>query len=112
MADLITGYAIYVPATFVIKGLMAVVMVLMANAVAKKFPSKKMAGFALAAVAAELVMSVGYFLYAWIIYGGAAALSSIPGNLIQGGFGVVCGLIMLTALEKTGALKKIRLHNI
>lgn len=109
LADLLTGYAIYVPGTFIIKGLMAVVAFYSYRAVLKARPEAKFAGRATGAFAAEFVMTVGYFCYSIILLGGnvSGAFLTIPGNLVQGIFGVISGVIMSTAVAKTGVLSKI-----
>ena len=109
LADLLTGYAVYVPGTFIIKGLMAVVAFYCYKSVTKAKPNAKFAGRATGAFAAELVMVAGYFCYSIILLGGnvAGAFLTIPGNLVQGIFGVISGVIMSTAVAKTGVLSKI-----
>ena len=47
-------------------------------------------------------MIAGYFGYASIFLGkGLAAASSIPGNIMQGIFGVVSSFLLLKVLERT-----------
>ncbi len=108
LADLLTGYAHYVPGTLIIKALMAVVAVAIASGLGKKLP--KIVGYVVGAIAAEAVMIVGYFFYAWLLLGKSAegALSSVPGNAVQGAFGIICGLIMIAALDKTGVTSKVK----
>ena len=109
LADLLTGYAIYVPGTFVIKGLMAVVAFCSYKAVLKARTHAKFAARATGAFAAEFVMAAGYFCYSIILLGGnvTGAFLTIPGNLVQGIFGVISGVIMSTAVAKTGVLGKM-----
>ena len=109
LADLLTGYAHYVPGTLIIKALMAVVAVAIASGLSKKLP--KIVGYVVGAIAAEAVMIVGYFFYAWLLLGKSfeGASGSIPGNLIQGVFGIVCGVLMVTALDKLGFKKRFKL---
>ena len=91
LADLISGYGVYVPATFIIKGLMA----LMAACVKPRW---------LGGAVAEVWMVTGYFLFACLLMGeGWAAMASVPGNLVQGAVGVAAGL----ALEK--AVRRVKL---
>ncbi len=109
LADLLTGYAIYVPGTFIIKGLMAVAAFCCYKAVLKARPHTKFAGRVTGAFAAEFVMVFGYFCYSIILLCGnvTGAFLTIPGNLIQGIFGVISGVIMSTAVAKTGVFSKI-----
>ena len=81
MADVFGGYVLYAPATFVIKGLMAVI----AHKMVKK--AKIIGGFV-----AEAVMVAGYLLFESLIYGFAPSLANIPANCVQG---VICLCIAL-----------------
>ena len=100
LADLISGYAHYIPGTFVIKGLMAMVAALLSRKLLAKLPMR--AGRLIGALAAELIMVSGYFLYAWAILGKAvtAAVTSIPSNLLQGTVGIVGGMMLIEILDR------------
>lgn len=100
LADLISGYPHYIPGTFVIKGLMALVSALIAQSLGKRIPPR--AGRVIGALAAELIMVTGYFLYAWAILGKAvtAAVTSVPSNLLQGAVGMVGGLMLIEILDR------------
>lgn len=100
LADLFTGYAHYAPGTFVIKAAMALVLwAIYRSLTAGKLP--KTAAYLVGAVVAELVMVVGYFGYASLLLGkGLAAASSIPGNLMQGVFGVIASTILMQVLGR------------
>ena len=99
LADIITGYVHYAPATFIIKGAMAVAAALIAKALAKHETVGRLVG----AVAAELIMVTGYFLYSWFFITGSAitAAPSIIGNLVQGVVGIAVGMALIFALDKT-----------
>ena len=105
MADLLAGYALYVPATFIIKALMA----LAAAFILKRAAIKKTAVKAAAAgVVAELIMVAGYFCYdCFVLKYGLAALGDIPTNLIQAAFGVVAGVFLYNAISKSANFKEI-----
>ena len=92
LADLITGYSHYAPATFIIKGLMALI-------------SCRLKPRWLGGILAEGWMVLGYFLFACLLMGeGWAAAASIPGNLIQGAVGLAAAL----ALEKVTQRLRLR----
>lgn len=100
LADIISGYAHYAPGTFLIKGLMALAAVLIFKSLMSKLP--RSASYLIAATASEFIMIAGYFGYASIFLGkGIAAASSIPGNIMQGIFGVVSSFLLLKVLERT-----------
>ncbi len=95
LADLFLGYSSYMFATLIIKGLMG----LAAGLMVKKSGSVLFA--AVAAVLAEAIMVLGYFLFeSLILSNGLAALSSVPGNLIQGAAGMVASLVLYAVLKK------------
>ena len=61
----------------------------------------------ISALASEFIMVAGYFFFAAIVLGaGSGAISSIPGNIVQGMFAVITTPILYELL------KKIRLSRI
>ena len=104
LSDFISGYGSYVPGTFVIKFLMALVAYLVFVAI-KKANTKDSKGmnvvaYIVSGVVAELIMVFGYFLYESTILGyGLAAAASIPSNFIQAGTCLVIGYIAIGILE-------------
>ena len=97
LADVFSGYAIYAPATFLIKGLMA----LLTRATVLSFKKKgKRAGFLFGAVAAELVMVAGYLLFESILYGFIASLVNVIPNALQGVAGIFVGFLLVKLFEK------------
>lgn len=99
LADLIAGYGLYVPGTFAIKFLVA----LLGGALLRcKFVSSDAVRAVIAGVAGEIVMVLGYLGYEALILGyGAAAVGGVPMNCIQGAFGVVAGAALYAALSRT-----------
>ena len=114
LADLFSGYAHYVPGTFLIKGLMAVAAVFILRALLKKSEKLRSIGFILGAVAAELIMVGGYYLCAAVFLGKGfiIAFDSVPGNLVQGIFGIVLGVIIVEILAKSGVVRKYTPFNL
>ena len=110
LADLLTGYAHYAPATFIIKGAMAVVFVLVMKVVSGK-GRDELIGNIFGGIAAEILMVSGYFLYAWLLLGKniSGAATSVPGNLLQGAFGVICGVLIIRILAKMKIKNKLKL---
>ena len=99
VADAISGYGIYIPATFVIKaGVFAIAMLI-----------GKRGGWmrALAAIAAELFMVLGYLVFEmWIVDMGAGAVASIPGNLVQAGVSAVVALVVTPVMLRSSGIRK------
>ncbi len=89
--DLAAGYAIYAPATFVIKAVMVLVALLIKRGIPKL---SEVWRALLSGIAAELVMVAGYFAYETILYGAAAALLNIPFNLSQGGIAITVAIVL------------------
>ena len=89
LADLLAGYGIYAPVTFVIKAAMALIVCLIMKKGEIMISIKLVAAF----VIAELFMVAGYFIFECFVYGVPAAAGAILFNLIQGGAGVVIGTI-------------------
>lgn len=99
LADLFSGYLIYAPATFVIKGLMALVAAYGFKLLYKKLgnmPSRIVAGFV-----AETVMVLGYFVFEGFIYGFAPSMVNIPANGVQGVAGLLLGCVLIKVFEKS-----------
>lgn len=104
LADVFTGYLLYAPGTFVIKGAMAAAAYLILRLCRRrKIPVTVSA--VLGGIAAEGIMVGGYFLYACLILGnGLAAASTIPGNVVQGIAGCVISTVLYSVLySKIGA---------
>ena len=94
LADLFSGYLVYAPATFAIKGLMAV------TAFALWQHRKSASALVVGGVAAELLMVAGYLAFESILYGFVPSLANVPANGVQGIAGVLFGVILMKALEK------------
>ena len=96
LADLLLGFTMYAPATFVIKALMAVCIFLIYN----KLPGSAIVKTIIAAIVAELVMIAGYLLFESILYGFPTALLNVIGNSIQGVIAVVFGSVLSFAVSR------------
>lgn len=104
LADISIGYLAYAPATFVIKGFIA--LVAGAVAIAAKNKRHRLVGYVTGAALGEFAMALGYFLFeAVFMYGFESAWLGIPGNLFQGAAGAIIGCALICVLEKT-VLKK------
>ena len=110
LADLLSGYAHYVPGTFAIKLVMAVAAALIFRVATKKglSASSVLLGQIVGGVVAEVIMVLGYFAYASLWLGkGLAAAASIPGNIVQGVFGLVAATVVYTVLSRSRAVVKV-----
>ena len=106
LADLASGYALYAPATFVIKGAMVAVALLVLHLLSHTKLSARIRRL-LSAVAAELLMVLGYLVYEAALLGyGAGALVSVPFNAVQGLVAIVVSGVLYEALSRVGILSK------
>lgn len=97
MADLLGGYFIYVPITFVIKGAVAFA----AGTIYQKIGNTEKSRYAaviLGGVCDILLVAAGYFVCEVMLYGAAAAAASVPANIIQGISGLVIGVVLYPVL--------------
>lgn len=110
ISDLVLGYAIYAPATFVIKGLMALVSYFIFTSLSKLFSKKNILPEIISGLSAEIIMISGYYLYdSLITQNFISALSGVPGNAVQGLFGIIVSILIMSILEKTGLKSKFSL---
>ncbi|MBR2875800.1 MAG: ECF transporter S component [Clostridia bacterium] len=103
LADLLSGYVAYAPATFIIKGIMVVVV----NVVMKLCNSeKKYFTKGLAGSIAEVVMVAGYYIFEGVIYGFKASVVNILPNVFQG----ICSLLLAVLIA--GVLEKYKFEKL
>lgn len=108
LADLLSGYAHYAPGTFAIKLAMAVAAAQIFRALQSRDSHNLLLSQAVSGVVAEVIMVVGYFGYASLWLGkGLAAAASIPGNIVQGVFGLVAAAAVYAVLNKSHTLARI-----
>lgn len=102
MADMIAGYALYVPATLVIKGTMALLAALLYRALDRKSRAILLCGFL-----AEAVMVLGYWGYDGLLMGSlAGAAVGIPSNLMQALFGLAASSALALALKANPYIRR------
>ena len=98
LADVLSGFLIYAPVTFLIKGLMALIA-----CYGQKLLSKKTSGLfshVIGGIIAEIFMILGYFIFEGILYGFAASAVNISINATQGAVGLVLGILLTKIFEK------------
>lgn len=103
LVDLLGGYTAFVPGTLVIKFLMAMAAALLAKAL-----GKRPVGYVLGGLVGEALMVGGYFAYeAAVLRLGVGAAAGVPANAVQGGVGLVIGLVLMLLLKRGKALEKL-----
>jgi uncharacterized membrane protein len=105
LADLIGGYAIYAPATIVVKALIAVPFILTC-AKKEKFLTPITA---LMTVPAGLITVGGYYI-ADLIIDKSYAIVDIPGNIIQAVGSAVLFIVIAAAFDAAKLKSKIKLN--
>ena len=94
----------YVPATFLIKGLMALVAFYGFKLIRKRLHS--LVAKVLTGIAAEILMVFGYFVFEGFLYGFIPSAVNIPANGVQGIAGLVIGTALMKVLEQSKAIRK------
>ena len=103
MADVFSGYVVYAPATFVIKGLMALIACYGYKLCNKKLgdlPARIISG-----VMAEAFMVFGYYVFEGFLYGFIPAIVNVPANAVQGVAGLIIGVTLIKILKGNKMLK-------
>ena len=103
LADCFSGYAVYMPATLIIKAVVALVAALIFKSLKNK--KDKTILLLLAAVISELIMVLGYFLFEALLYSVGVALVAAAFNLIQAASGVILGVIIVKIILNNKTLK-------
>jgi uncharacterized membrane protein len=111
LADLLAGYPMYVPATLVIKAVMAAAAGLLYKAVGRG----NVPGVIACGVVGEIPMVLGYWLFdAFLAASGGQSFAvslagtavGIPSNLVQAGFGLAVSTLLVLALRKSGYVRR------
>lgn len=98
LADIFSGYAVYAPATFIIKGVMALIAFYGFKLLRKK--GGALVSRIISGALAEIIMVLGYFVFEGFMYGFIASAVNIPANVVQGLAGLILGVILVQIFEK------------
>jgi uncharacterized membrane protein len=109
LADVLSGFAFYAPATFFIKGMDAALawLVWKAMKTALKKPSLDCVCRGASAIAAETFMVLGYFLFESALYTFAGGAVALLGNTLQGVLCGVCATVLCIVFYRIPAVKKL-----
>lgn len=104
LADLIGGYGVYIPATFVIKAVTALLAAVIFEFVSTRFAGKGKKGILAAVILAGLsdiiCVPLGYLLFETVLYGFPAAAASALPNLGQAATGLVLATVLFPLVDK------------
>lgn len=104
LADLLSGFAFYAPATFIIKGFDALVVGYLYLSLSKKSDTLlgNIGAFSISALIGGIIMVGGYLLFETILYGFSPSVVNVPFNITQAVAGGILVAPLLTALKKLG----------
>ncbi|MDR7855443.1 ECF transporter S component [Tissierella sp.] len=95
LADILLGYTHYAPITLIVKGLEGYIAGrLLETKLGQRSPL-------FATSVGGIWMAFGYYFAEIFMYGGKAAMASIPGNLLQGIVGAISAVALFTAIKRT-----------
>ncbi|MBQ7836669.1 MAG: ECF transporter S component [Clostridia bacterium] len=103
-ADIFSSFALYAPATFVIKGLMALVVGVICKSINKHGFTARLIP---ASFLAELIMVMGYFIFELFIYDFGVAAVDVAGNAVQGVCGVAFSMLLVNVLNANKYVRKL-----
>ncbi|WPX07924.1 ECF transporter S component [Anaerocellum danielii] len=121
LADIASGYTIYAPFTFIIKGLEGFICGLIFEKLEPK--QKKWVSFILSTVSSGIFMAAGYFLSEASVlkylssalninrdlqFGLKVALANLPFNLLQGILSAIISVILVVPLYNNKFIGKMR----
>ena len=103
LADMYAGYMGFMFATFIIKGLAALISSFTFHFCIKALKGKlQPLTLSITSIAAGIVVTIGYFIFEAFIMelGVPAALAGVPFNLIQNAFGLILVVILYPLVHK------------
>ena len=98
LADMFSGYLTYAPATFLIKGSMALIAFACFKLMNKRIG--RLPSQIIGAVLAEIVMVLGYYVFEGFMYGFIPSAVNIPASAVQGTAGLILGIILVKVFER------------
>ena len=102
LADILSGYSQWAPISFAVHGLEGLVIGLIVQFFNKRVSNtvNLIITWTLAFIAGTVVMSGGYLIAEYFIVGLGAALTELPGNIIQNIAGIAGGVPLPLAVKK------------
>ena len=98
LADIIGGYSFYALPTFIIKGIMALIM----GAMIEKLPSSVKYRWIVGAIMGSIWQVLGYYVVGSMFVGSfITTISEIPGNVIQSASGIILSAAFLAVFKNT-----------
>ena len=105
LGDLLSGFAMWAPWTFVVKGGMAIIAGVILLSISKMDKKNSLFGNLVAMIPAGIFMVVGYFVAEGFMYGNwMAPWIGVPWNIGQFAVGIALAIIIQKALGKANIL--------
>jgi uncharacterized membrane protein len=105
LADLLTGYMAYVPITFIVKAVIAIVCYFVYHKLLDKSGNIILKGI-ITGCFSTVIVAAGYCFFEYFMYG-SGAFASVPSNIIQGLSGLVISTVLLPILKQVPDFKSI-----
>ncbi|MBO7344722.1 MAG: ECF transporter S component [Clostridia bacterium] len=99
LADLCLGYFIYIPATFVVKALVALVFAIVV------YNKSTLLRQIISVVICSAIIGGGYFVFEACLYGVTASIVNVPFNLMQG---AVCGVVAMLLIKSFTSIPPLK----
>nr|WP_314464877.1 ECF transporter S component [uncultured Clostridium sp.] len=112
MADLLSGYAFYAPATFLIKALAA----FSGGYLYRRLSHSRIKArlrilpFLTAGIVCSSIVTGGYFIFELIVYNPASAMINVPFNLVQNLFSLIVSGALLPFLLRIQDIRSLGLE--
>ncbi|MBQ2695869.1 MAG: ECF transporter S component [Clostridia bacterium] len=103
LADIFSGFVTYAPATFLIKGIMALIAYFGFRLLHRQ--KSTLVPRIVSGLVAEIVMVLGYFVFEGFLYGFLPSAVNIPANAMQGVLGLILGVILIRIFAKNNILE-------
>ncbi len=105
LADLLSGYMIYVPITFVVKAVIAIVCYFVYHKLLSRLNNILLKGI-INGCFSTIIVAAGYCFFESFMYG-SGALASVPANLIQGLSGLIISTVLLPLLKQVPDFRNV-----
>ncbi len=103
LADLFSGAALWIVPTFIIKGVMALIM----GVLSERYLTSYRLGWLLGAVVGGCIQIIGYTVVKMIFFNLPVALATIPNIVMQTTAAIMITVVIVMALTKTAAGKQL-----
>jgi len=104
LADILGGYSHYAIPTFIIKGIMALIMAFVIN----KMPKHEKISWIVGAALGSIWQIASYYVVGSVMMGSfISTIMDIPGNAIQSIVGIIVAVVFVVAFKNTSISKKI-----